>query len=195
MKGNIIGKIACLLSLVLIGATTRLTMPYLEFGFHPTLSFGLFYPLLALTSSLVFLRRCHAPDRWINAKRGLFAGSSLFVVMQIGVISTHYHQILEESIAYATYVFLMPFDTATPLCAGGILIGWIMDLIKTRRHEVAEHRNSKIKSIAVSLFLLVAMQIFLGIGYVENILGNLLIVFVGSFLLVIVFGLPLLVVA
>ncbi len=195
MKGNIIGTIACLLSLVLLGATTRLAIPCLKFGFHPTISFGLIYPLLALASCLVFLRRHRAPDRWINTKRGLLAGSSIFVIMQIGVISTHYHQILEEGIAYGTYIMLLPFDTATPLFVGGILIGWIMDLIKNRRRDVAGHRISKTKTIAISLFLLVAVQLFLGTDYVENILGNLLIIFVGSFLLVLVFGLLLLLIA
>lgn len=194
MRGNIIGATACLLSLVLLGATTRLSMPYLEW-FHPTLSFGLTYPLLALISSLVFLRRHRSSDRWINTKRGLLAGSSIFVMMQIGVISTHYHQILEEGIAYATYVMLMPFDTATPLFVGGILIGWIVDLIKNQRRDVAGHPNPKTKTIALSLLLLVAVQLFLGTDYALNILSNLLIIFVGSFLLVFVFELLLQVIA
>lgn len=131
---NIASVVVCFLSLVLIGGTLW-SVPYWGMGFFHYLLFSLVYPVVALFGTFIFMRRQYADSKWINVKRGLFSGSSLFVAVQFFTVARHLYQILNEqnSYYYATYVLIQSFQMGTLLCLGGMFIGWIVDCVRNRK--------------------------------------------------------------
>lgn len=130
--GNIIGITVLLLSILVMGGTARLSMPYFENEF-PGILISFAGSLSVIIVSIIFLYRKHFLNKWISMKWGLFIGASLFLFLQVLIITTQYQQILTDGTAYWIYLQLPPIYIAAPLFLVGAIIGLIADLIRRKK--------------------------------------------------------------
>ena len=133
-----VGTCFILLRIALIAATARLSSPYMENDLPQTL-LSFIGPFAALMASILLLLPFQQTSKWIITKWGLFTGSSLFVILQIYMLSTHHQLILDDGVAYWAFVNLPSFYIAIPLCLVGAFVGWIADLIKNKRSNQPKH--------------------------------------------------------
>jgi len=129
---NIFGIIVLLLSLVLFGGTTRLSIPYFQNEF-PQILISFIGSFATLIVSIVFLSRKYTSNKWICTKWGLLIGAGLFAFLQILIISTHYREILSDGTAYWIFLMLPSIYILLPAFVAGTLIGVITDVVKNNK--------------------------------------------------------------
>lgn len=122
------------LSVVLLAMTLQLSIPYMKNDLLQAL-FSFIGPISVLVSSILLLRSPQSGAKWTNTRWGLLTGGSLFVIMQILVISMRYQEILEDGVAYWMYVNMPGIILGIPLLLVGGICGWIVDRIKNGRSK------------------------------------------------------------
>jgi len=130
--GNILGIIVLLLSLVVLGGTTRLSMPYFQNEF-PQILFSFIGSFATLLVSILFLFRKNTSKKWICTKWGLLVGAGIFVFLQTLIISTHDREILTDGTAYWIFLMLPSIYILLPIFIAGTLIGVIIDAVKNKK--------------------------------------------------------------
>ncbi len=119
------------LSVVLLAMTLRLSVTYMKNDLIQSL-FSFIGPIAVLISSILLLRPPWSSTKWINTKWGLLTGGSLFIILQVLVISRNYQEILHDGTSYWMYVNLPGMLLGIPFLLAGGICGRIADAIKNR---------------------------------------------------------------